>query len=58
MNTRRVREELALRIQNGGKRAEILGIGRVPLKRTFLTDLAIRDTSFITSLNMIAAGPG
>ena len=31
-------------------------IGRVPLKRTFLTDLAIRDTSFITSLKMTAAG--
>jgi len=38
------------------KRAEILEIGRVPLKRTFLTNLAIRDTSVITSLKMTAAG--
>ena len=38
------------------KRAEILEIGRVPSTRTFLTDLAIRDTGFITSLKMTAAG--
>jgi len=38
------------------KRAQILEIGRVPLKRTFLTDLAIRGTSFIKSLKMTAAG--
>ena len=55
---RRLLRRLCLRslLKTTNERAEILEIGRVPLKRTFLTDLAIRDTSFITSLKMTAAG--